>query len=66
MTKRKVISRKNLPTRMPLALTIALGLLLDRCAAPGWVWGVVGTLMAVVWIAVIFGMFSEDDVEVLK
>ncbi|MBN9356216.1 MAG: hypothetical protein J0I15_07200 [Herbaspirillum huttiense] len=66
MTKRKVISRKNLPTRMPIALTIALGLLLDRCAAPGWVWGVAGTLMAVVWVAVIFGMFTEDDVEVLK
>jgi hypothetical protein len=43
--KRKVIHKKNLPVHLPLSLTIALYLLLDRSNAPGWVWGALGVLL---------------------
>jgi hypothetical protein len=64
--KRRVITPKNLPSRLPLSLTIALGLLLDRCDAPGWVWGAVSALMVFIWVCALVGMLSEEYVEALK
>ncbi|MBW9334569.1 hypothetical protein FEE59_13705 [Herbaspirillum sp. RU 5E] len=64
--KRNVISRKNLPVRLPMPLTISLGLLIDRLDAPGWVWGVAGTAMAIIWISAILLLAAEEETEVLK
>jgi len=55
----KVISEKYLPARPPLALSIAIWLLMDRYKAPGWVYGTVGTLMAIDWIVCIVLIFIE-------
>ena len=51
MKKRKVISSKNLPMRSPLIGALVWWLVLDKLGAPGWVWGVVGTMVVVAWIA---------------
>lgn len=64
--KRNVISRKNLPVRLPMPMTISLGLLLDRLDAPGWVWGVGGAAMVIIWISAILLLASEEETEVLK
>lgn len=66
MKKRKVVSRKNLPMRMPLVGTLVWWLVLDKLGAPGWVWGVLGTIIAVGWFAFVVDVFIRDDVEVLK
>lgn len=64
--KRKVISPKSLPTRLPVTFTMVLGLLLDRYDAPGWVWGATGAIMLLIWVAAAIGKVYEDSVEVLK
>ncbi|WP_426106382.1 hypothetical protein [Massilia sp. TSP1-1-2] len=43
-TTKVTIKASSLPMGSPLGIIILFGLLLDRLAAPGWVWGVVGTL----------------------
>lgn len=63
MTKIKVLKPKYLPTRAPVSLTMATCLLLDRVKAPGWVWGVVGTLLMVLWVAFFASLGREEMVE---
>lgn len=65
MKKRKVISHKNLPARMPLSGTLVCFLALDRIGAPGWVWGIVGTLLVVVWWVYVMDVKDQVDVEIL-
>lgn len=38
-------------------------LLMDRIAPPMWVWGVVGTLCALIFIISVIDFFSAQDVE---
>lgn len=64
MEKRKVISSKNLLTRSPLLASIVC-LALDILGAPGWAWGVLGTLLAILWLAFIADLWMRDDVDVL-
>lgn len=53
MSKSKVIIKpSSLPMASPLGFIILLGLLLDRLAAPGWAWGVLGTVA--VLLAIVF------------
>lgn len=65
MKKRRVISGKQLPSNPPLVSTLVYWLALDKLAAPGWAWGVVGTIMAVIWIAWIVDAFNRESVEVI-
>jgi hypothetical protein len=62
----KVIKRKNLPSRPPLLLTAVLYLFLDKFNAPDLIWGILGTLMAIIWVAVIYSMVKEDDVDIFE
>lgn len=48
--KRFVLPVDHLPTRMPLGSSVLLYMALDLYHAPGWMWGVTWTLMAVLWI----------------
>jgi len=61
--KHKVIAGKNLPAKLPIALSVALWLLMDRYHAPGWLWGVVGTVMAIYWILEIVGICTQEPVD---
>lgn len=60
---RKVISARSLPVRSPLWPTATSYLLLDRLEAPGWVWVVTLTLLAVVWGVWVVEVFSNDAVD---
>jgi hypothetical protein len=64
-SKRRVISRKNLPTRMPLMGTFVYFLMLDRVHAASWVWGAFGVLVIIGWIAWLFDLCSRTDVDLL-
>ena len=63
--KRTVISNKNLPARLPYGPAILSYLILDATNAPGWVWGVVGTIVGIILIATIVSLFADKQVEIL-
>lgn len=62
----KVISYKNLPARAPILLTAVAYLYLDRYNAPGWVWGIVGTLMAFLWISYMLANYWQEQIDLRK
>lgn len=61
MKHSKVISHKHLPSRLPIMTTIVIWLLLDRLHPPGWYWGVVITLVAILWIGGIVSITHETE-----
>jgi hypothetical protein len=62
MKASKVISRKQLPTNLPLQFTAIVWLLLDRFDSPGWAWGVCGTVLALLWASAIHAMCGQEIV----
>jgi hypothetical protein len=68
MKKIKVISRVNLPVRLPVLSTAVAYLYLDnpRYHIPGWGYGVVITLFSLLWILVIVTKCFEDRVDLRK
>ena len=66
MKKRKVIAQKNFSMRSPLMPTVVVWLLLDRFQAPGWVWGVVGTLVAILWIAFVAQAWTNEITDIFE
>lgn len=64
--KPKVLSWRNLPSRPPWILTAVVYLLLDRWQAAGWVWGAVGTVLFILWVASVWQMIIEDDIDIFK
>lgn len=62
----KVISPKNEATKLPLWSTLISWLVLDRTQPPQWVWGVVGTIFALIWIASIVGIIRQEHVDIFK
>ena len=61
--KRKVISHKSLPSRVPVMSAIVLYLLLDRLSAPEWVWASVGTLWGLMLVTSIVLLFTQEAVD---
>ena len=57
--KRKVIHPSQLPTRFPVTLTAIFFLIMWEFQAPGWVWGVIGTIFALGWLSVGLCMVEE-------
>lgn len=64
--KRPVFAHRNLPTRLPVSWTAIAYLLLDRVDAPGWAWGVTGTLIISLWILAIVAIGTEGQIDVFK
>lgn len=63
MKQTKVIANKNLPARAPLWASMVAWLMLDRFDAPGWVFGVVGCLFVLLWLAYICTWFTHESTE---
>jgi hypothetical protein len=59
---RFVLTRLQLPTTLPIWSSLTAWLFLDRVQAPGWVWGVVGTVFAVLWAVSIYSLWIETPV----
>ena len=64
MKKKKTIAAHNLPPRLPLYGSLVAWLVLDRLVAPGWVWGVVGTLFGLIWIVMIVEVIRWEPVDI--
>ena len=55
-----VLGHDQLPASPPVAATIAAGLLLDRIRAHPVIWGVVGTLFAILWVGTVYRWATEE------
>jgi len=62
----KVIKYENLPARKPLLFTAVLYLFLDKFNAPGYVWGICGTLMLLFWIGYFAKLYKQEKVDIFK
>jgi hypothetical protein len=60
---KKVVAYENLPARLPIWISLTAWLLLDRFKPPGWVWGVVGTIFAFLWIVSIVDACREERIK---
>ena len=63
-TRLPVIAQKFLPIRLPFHLSLTLWLWLDRIQASNAAWGVVTTIMVILWIGAIIVKVAEDEVSV--
>ena len=66
MKSKKVVSTGCLPAHLPVWPTITLWLLLERLHANPIVWGIVGTLMVMVWIGTLVQVFTQKEIELWK
>jgi hypothetical protein len=64
--KKKVISSKNMAVRFPIYDGILLYLVLDKFHAAAWIWGSVGTIWAILFIAATVLTFQEESVDIFK
>lgn len=60
MKKRRVVKRACLASKPPIMESLLFWLILDRFHAPGYAWGIVGTLVVLIWIGFVITLFSED------
>ena len=58
---RKVIDRDQLPSHWPVVGTLVWWLVLERLDAPGWVWGSVGAVVFLAWLAIGYRIFTDKD-----
>lgn len=63
---RKVIDPLELPSYPPMVATLVWWLVLERLEAPGWIYGALGALLALVWIAWAFDLGTRESVKVIK
>ncbi len=60
MKRKVVIKSSSLQTRSPVGIAIVFWLLLDRLDAPGWAFGVLWTLVAILALAWLISFFTES------
>ena len=58
---RTVLPWAVMPAQLPTHTTALAYLLLDRWSAAGWVWGVVGTVLALFWVAAGLRMWTDKQ-----
>jgi len=66
MKTKKVISRLNIPSTLPLYSTITVALALDYWNATEWVIGAVGVIFIVFWISSIKNIIIEKDIDIFN
>lgn len=66
MKKVKVISYKNFQIKMPLWNTLVCGTMLSYWQAPQWLWGVMGCLFSVMWIAWAIKLVNTEQVDIFE
>lgn len=59
----KVLHPSQLPTRLPIIGTLVAYMCMDMYDAPGWVIGMVWTLLGIIWICAIVAIYKEDQIK---
>ncbi len=65
MKKQKFIKGNNLPPRFGLLSPLVWWLILERFSAPGWVFGLVYTLIGIFYISEIIRLCISDSVDLV-
>lgn len=60
----RVLHPRQRPTALPFTWTAVVGLLLDRFHAPSWLWGVVGTLVVLIWVLLLVRLCTERWIKI--
>jgi hypothetical protein len=63
MKKRKVLPERVMPPRLATPFYAILWLYMDRYQPAGWVWGVVGTIGAVLLALNVFDLLNTEEIE---
>jgi hypothetical protein len=63
---RKVINKNNARCNFPIIATLVWWLVLDKIDAPGWAWGVIGTILVVGWVVIIIDVFTREELPEMK
>ena len=63
---KKKISRACIQTTYPITPTLLAWIFLDYYHAPGWVSGMVWTIIVLLWIVVIVELFECEMVDIFK
>lgn len=66
MKPKKVLRPNNLPTRIPLGMTVLCWLALDHWNAPQWLYGAAALLFVILWINAIHGIATEEKIDLFK
>ena len=61
--KRKVVSFKSLPVRIPIWQTVVLYLMPSKFSAPEWVWASMWTLWGIVLICSVVLLLTQESVD---
>lgn len=61
---KKVIDYKNKPAIIPFWQSITVFLFLSHFDTPGWVWGIVGTLMVIWWIGSLVAVKQQTEIDI--
>lgn len=62
----KKISRKNLPTQLPITNTILIAFLLYFFNATGLIWGMFITFEVLLFIGTIYNLYKEEYVDIIE
>lgn len=63
--KRQYIKSSNESPKPPTITALVLGLALDHWHAPGWAYGVAGTIVVVLLISFFYRLINEDGVDLV-
>jgi len=66
MKELKVLKRNNMPTRLPLWQSVTCLLALEHWNASEWVYGVMGLLFLLIWVASIVMLVKEKQIDLLE
>lgn len=62
----KQLKNSNMPSRLPFELTLVAWLSIDHWHGPLWLYGAVGTILLIAWVAVIFVMATAESVDIIE
>ena len=66
MKSKNVIDSSNFPMRLPLFNTIVAYTVLEYWNAPQWLYGVLGTMYAIIWIGFFVSKFYEKRIDIFE
>ncbi len=57
------IPAKYLPPRFPLSVTVLWVTVLGYWGAPGWLYGVLGVLLSILWVSYFIWLFKAKEIK---
>lgn len=66
MNKLQYISKGNLSPNLPIQFTALVYLFMDKFNAPGWLWGVVITILVILWLAIFYVLANAKHIDIIK